>query len=77
MVTYPEHEKMEAIMNESQRIGEFVDWLQEKGIFLCMYRRTPTPALTSTTGNLRGQGNGVGPDSDEHPRPARGVLLRN
>jgi hypothetical protein len=29
---------MEAIMNESQRIGEFVDWLQEKGIYLCEYR---------------------------------------
>ena len=32
---YPEHEKLSKIKNESQAIGEFVEWLEGKGIELC------------------------------------------
>ncbi len=29
---YPEHERMEKVSQESQSIGEFLEWLSEKGI---------------------------------------------
>ena len=33
---FPEHEKLKAISDKSQAIGEFVDWLGEaKGLALC------------------------------------------
>lgn len=35
MVNYPEHEKLKAISDKSQEIGQFIDWLQyERGIVL-------------------------------------------
>lgn len=35
MTDYPEHEKLELIMHESQAIGEFLEWLtSEKGYVL-------------------------------------------
>ncbi len=35
---FPEHAKLTAISDQSQAIGEFVDWLQEAhGAFLCHY----------------------------------------
>lgn len=33
---YPEHEKLSKIRNESQSIGEFLEWLSTKGVILCM-----------------------------------------
>jgi hypothetical protein len=30
--TYPEHDKLSKVRNESQRIGEFLDWLSERGM---------------------------------------------
>ena len=34
--TYPEHEKLGAIKDKSQAIGEFLDWLRsEKDVVLC------------------------------------------
>lgn len=35
-MTYPEHEKMSKIQDESQAQGEFLEWLQSKG-FVLMY----------------------------------------
>lgn len=35
-MTYPEHEKMSKIKDESQAQGEFIEWLQSKG-FVLMY----------------------------------------
>jgi hypothetical protein len=33
---YPEHEKLKAIKDKSQAIGEFIDWLEsEKHVQLC------------------------------------------
>jgi len=32
---YPEHVKLRAIGSESQAIGGFLEWLNEKGITLC------------------------------------------
>lgn len=32
---YPEHEKLHAVVEESQACGEFYDWLQSKGYTLC------------------------------------------
>lgn len=35
---YPEHEKLEAVKDESQTIGEFLEWLlSEHGVTLCRY----------------------------------------
>lgn len=30
MSTYPEHEKMHAVVERSQSIGEFIDWLRDE-----------------------------------------------
>ena len=38
--TYPETptlEKMKSVSEDSQKIGEFLDWLREEGISLCKY----------------------------------------
>jgi hypothetical protein len=34
MADYPEHEKMLKIRNQSQAIGEFLEWLENEGIVL-------------------------------------------
>ena len=34
-VKYPEHEKVGKVKETSQRIGEFLEWLQSKGIMFC------------------------------------------
>lgn len=34
---YPEHEKLAKVRDESQSIGEFLEWLSEKGIRLAAY----------------------------------------
>lgn len=34
---YPECTKMDQVSDESQRIGEFIEWLQEKGYILARY----------------------------------------
>jgi len=31
---YPEHEKLSACLGHSQAQGEFIEWLESKGIFL-------------------------------------------
>jgi hypothetical protein len=31
---YPEHDKMKAIVGDSQTIGEFLEWLQEEGFVI-------------------------------------------
>lgn len=36
MSDYPEHEKLRAVSEQSQAIGEFLEWLERKGIWLCM-----------------------------------------
>ena len=34
MVHYPEHEKLSKVKEESQFLGEFLEWSQSKGMFL-------------------------------------------
>jgi len=36
---YPEHTKLKAIQHQSQTVGEFLEWLDSKGIQLCTYLR--------------------------------------
>jgi len=39
MSSYPEHEKLSAIQDKSQIVGEFLDWLQgEKGYSVCSFQ---------------------------------------
>jgi hypothetical protein len=40
MSEYPESEKVHAIRDKSQVVGEFIDWLEEKGYSICEYRET-------------------------------------
>ena len=32
---YPEHDKVRAVKNESQRLGAFIEWLNEKDMQIC------------------------------------------
>lgn len=34
---YPEHDKQRAVLQEAGAIGEFLDWLGSKGIFLASH----------------------------------------
>lgn len=34
-VAYPEHERMAAVAETSQAIGEFLEWLEEQGLVIC------------------------------------------
>ena len=36
---YPEHEKMRAISEKSQVVGEFIDWLREDGHDICKFEK--------------------------------------
>ena len=33
---YPEHRKMHAVKDKSQEIGNFIEWLHEKGLAICV-----------------------------------------
>lgn len=37
MSDYPEHDKLRQVSDQTQAIGEFMDWLETKGIFLGRY----------------------------------------
>ena len=46
MDRYPEHEKLKAVSDKSQSIGEFIEWLQhEKGIELAEWGGSRGTAL--------------------------------
>jgi hypothetical protein len=48
---YPEHVKLRAVKDDSQKLGAFLDWLQEQGIAL--YHDEPEPlAVCLTTEKL-------------------------
>lgn len=38
VTTYPEHEKMAAVKDRSQAIGEFIEWLNGQGIVMAQYQ---------------------------------------
>lgn len=40
MPDYPEHEKLRAIQNDSQKIGQFLDWCYEQGWELCCWHES-------------------------------------
>lgn len=42
-VTYPEHEKLKAIKDQSQAIGEFIEWLKSQGYYICERRDAERP----------------------------------
>jgi len=47
---YTEHEKLKAVADQSQAIGEFVDWLSwEKGIHLAEWEDTEAPRMYPTS----------------------------
>lgn len=38
MSGYPEHDKLTAVKDQTQAIGEFMDWLADDGVFLARYQ---------------------------------------
>jgi hypothetical protein len=38
---YPEHEKLGAVVQESEAIGEFLEWCYERGWYLCQPTGSP------------------------------------
>ena len=42
MSNYPEHDKLSKISDESQLVGEFIDWLQDKGYTICKFQEAGT-----------------------------------
>jgi len=52
MKRYKEHEKLQTVKDSSQTIGEFIEWCNNKGIFLGEYDRfdelVPTRKNTET-----------------------------
>ncbi len=34
-IIYPEHDKLKLIQEDSQKIGEFIEWLNENGYRIC------------------------------------------
>ena len=54
MATYPEHEKMHAVVEQSQSIGEFLDWLtNEKSIVLSQWIDPESEHLTPINPNIQ------------------------
>lgn len=43
MAKYPECEKMKAISEDSQKIGEFLEWLDQHSMFVAEYDRRDFP----------------------------------
>jgi hypothetical protein len=37
MSDYPEHDKLSEVADQTQAIGEFMEWLGSKGVFLAHY----------------------------------------
>jgi hypothetical protein len=42
MGDYPEHEKLQAVSEQTQAIGEFLDWLNSQGVHLMTWREDLT-----------------------------------
>lgn len=40
---YPEHEKLRAISDESQKVGAFIEWMREQGVEFCKLRTADDP----------------------------------
>ncbi len=37
MIEYPEHEKLKGLNGKNQIIGDFIEYLNKAGLFLCFY----------------------------------------
>lgn len=42
MSQYPEHDKLQAVKNQSQLIGEFLEWLNSQGLYLAAWQEIDT-----------------------------------
>ena len=51
---YPELEKMKAVNNESQSIGQFLEWLDERGLAVCKITEHHNPVYMPTTQGIEG-----------------------
>lgn len=40
---YPEHDKLRAVKDKSQTVGEFIEWLGENGFYICERVETQDP----------------------------------
>ena len=63
---YPEHEKLAKIKEQSQAIGEFLEWLESKHRSICKWQEGITEAdrIIDAFATAHGKGN---PDINEEP----------
>ena len=45
MSEFPEHDKLKAVREDSQKLGSFLEWLQEQGWALVRYNSNDDPVL--------------------------------
>ena len=41
MSAYPEHDKLKAVSEDSEKLGEFLEWLGEQGYVLARWQKVP------------------------------------
>lgn len=51
-MSYSEHEKLHAIVDDSQKIGEFLEWLKEQGYILAEHSDEDLYPSFKTTENI-------------------------
>lgn len=59
---YPEHRKLHLVVEQSQRLGEFLEWLGQEGLVICEYTRDedwPWTPLHSSIDRLLGRYFGI------------------
>jgi hypothetical protein len=44
-MTYPEHEKLKALGDSNQIVGDFIEWLSEQGYEICRWNDSGTHCL--------------------------------
>jgi len=47
---YPEHDKLAAVKNQSQEIGEFLEWLGNDSVFLCRWNESCSETVDDPDG---------------------------
>jgi len=72
----PECDKMLAVKDDSQKIGEFLDWLQEKGYRICVWQEGITDATRIASAFAIASGK-ADPHPDIDGEPERGFVPIN
>jgi hypothetical protein len=78
---YPEHEKLEKVVDKSQAIGEFLSWLfEEKSMYICLYDEKKGryyQPLSANKEDLIAEHLGIDQETIEKEKQAMLKLMRN